>query len=299
MFRPAQTPGVVGSSQIAAYIAARQEEGAKNASINRELAALKRMFKLGVLSQKVHAVPHFPHLEERNVRTGFVEEAQYTKLARECAKEGLWMRALLEVAYNFGWRRSELLNLRVKQVDLLERIIRLEPGTTKNDEGREVAMTDAVYLLLQHCVLGKRPEDFVFTREDGEPVRDFRDAWAKVCCAAGVGQMVCATCLLPGNECKCEGEKKQVYRGLIFHDLRRTGARNLKRAGVSETVAMKIGGWKTRSVFDRYSIVSESDLRDAARKLERQFDHSSSIVLPEQPQPAPQPVAPNSLQELN
>ena len=53
----------------------------------------------------------------------------------------------------------------------------------------------------------------------------------------------------------------------MFHDLRRTAARNLRRAGVSEGVIMKIGGWKTRSVFDRYDLHDRSDTEDAMIRL--------------------------------
>jgi integrase len=192
---------------------------------------------------KVNAVPYIAMLREDNIRTGFLESKQHDSLASETGKIGLWMRAMFETGYTYGWRHEELLALLVRQVSLSAGTIRLEPGTTKNDQGREVSMTLPVRALLTQCVNGKGPNDHVFTREDGKPVRDFRGAWAKACDAAKV----------PGP---------------LFHDLRRTAARNLRRAGVAEGVIMKIGGWKTRSVFERYAIVSQSDIRDAMAKLE-------------------------------
>ncbi len=168
----------------------------------------------------------------------------------------MWLRALLATAYTFGFRKSELLNLRVGQVDLLARTIRLNAGETKSGEGRVVKLTQDVYTLLQACVSGKSAEGFVFTRDDGKPVLDFRERWEKLTEAAG-----------------CPG--------LLFHDLRRSGVRNMSRRGIPEVVAMKISGHKTRTIFDRYNIVSETDLADAALKIEAgkrvwaQFGHSS------------------------
>lgn len=133
--------------------------------------------------------------------------------------------------------------MRVSQVDVAQQTIRLDPGTTKNHDGREVIMTDAVCHLLTALVQGKGSEDHVFTRDNGKPVKIFRQTWHKACKHAGIPN-------------------------LLFHDLRRTGARNLRRAGVAEGVIMKIGGWRTRSVFERYAIVSRTDMADAILKLQ-------------------------------
>jgi integrase len=207
------------------------------------MAALKRMFRIGMYSTppKVLRLPKFPKLPQDNVRKGFLEDAQYKKLIGYCPD--VWFRTLVEMGRTYGWRISELINLRIKQVDVNARIIRLEPGTTKNKDGREVTMTTAVHALLVQCVEGKSADGAAFTRSDGVPVKDFRDMWAKATEAAGVP-------------------------GLLFHDLRRTAARNLRRAGIAEGVIMKIGGWRTRSVFERYAIVSQTDIADALRKLE-------------------------------
>jgi integrase len=201
------------------------------------------MFRLGLQSTppKVLRVPKIPRLREDNVRTGFLEDGQYRKLVEYCPE--LWFQSMVEVGRTYGWRVSEVKNMRVNQLDLLHRTIRLEPGTTKNREGREVTMTEAVYTLLRECAHGKVPEAFVFTRPNGKPIRNFRKLWANACRFAGCS-------------------------GLLFHDLRRTAARNLRRAGVAEGLIMRIGGWKTRSVFERYNIVDQRDILDAITKLQ-------------------------------
>ena len=103
-------------------------------------------------------------------------------------------------------------------------------------------MTPTFRSFLQQCVRGKQPDDFVLTRKNGRPVGDFRGSWATATAKANVA-------------------------GLLFHDLRRTAIRNMIRAGAPERVAMQISGHKTRSIFDRYNIVSQADIRDAVAKL--------------------------------
>jgi len=241
----------VTSVLISKYIDERMSQGAANATINRELAGLKGMFRLGHYASPplLTRLPLFPHLQENNVRTGFLDDGQFERIISYCPE--LWFRGLVECGRTYGWRVSELLNLRARHVDVGQRTIRLEPGTTKNRDGRTVTMTDAVYHLLKASLEGKGPDDHVFARSNGKPVKIFRTTWRRACEHAGV----------------C---------GLLFHDLRRTAARDLRRAGIPEGVIMKIGGWRTRSVFERYNIISQSDISDAMAKLERARVHDRS-----------------------
>ena len=159
--------GAISTDSLRAYIGHRQKQGAQNATINRELSFLRRAFMVArkATPPKVQIIPAFPHLEESRARQGFLTDEQYGKLAAHCSDVGLWLRAMLAVGCNFAWRKSELLNLRVGQVDLLNRVIRLEPGTTKNLDGRTVVMTNETLELLRACTTGKTADDYVFTRE--------------------------------------------------------------------------------------------------------------------------------------
>ena len=206
---------------------------------------LRRGFTLGYKAKprKVTALLDLSEhmLEEDNVRTGVVDQQQYQALAEKAADRP-WLRALIAFGFTSGVRVGELLALRVGQVDLLGNVLRLNPGETKNGSGRTAGLTEECYRLALQMVHGKQPEDFLFTR-NGKPVRDFRGTWDALTAAA-----------------------KMPW--LLFHDLRRSAVRNMKRRGIPESVAMRISGHKTRSVFARYDIVSESDLADAALKIE-------------------------------
>jgi Phage integrase family len=143
--------------------------------------------------------------------------------------------------------------LQWRQVNLAAGVVRLEPGTTKNDEGRQFPF-GKLPELQQMLTLQRRRTNEVQTRtgksvpwvfhRNGIPIRDFTKIWRIACRAADVA-------------------------GRIPHDFRRTAVRNLERAGVSRSAAMKLTGHKTESVYRRYAIVSESDLAEGVQKLAR------------------------------
>lgn len=214
-------------------------------TINRELAAFKRMFRLA--SQQtpplVTTIPHIPHLQETNVRQGFFTEDEY-RILRGILPDHV--KVPLIIAYWTGMRTGEVLMLRWDQLDLEWGLLRLEPKTTKNNQGRLIPLVTEVIEALwkwKRKTLHHYPSCSWVCHCRGERLRQIpRKRWKKAC--EGVG-----------------------LNGKLFHDLRRSAVRNMVRAGISERVAMAISGHKTRSVFDRYDIVSETDLIDAGGKL--------------------------------
>ncbi|MEK7750334.1 MAG: site-specific integrase [Acidobacteriota bacterium] len=258
----------ISTAMVKGYIDRRQQAGAANATINRELALLKRAFNLARehTPPKVGQVPFIPMLDEDNVRKGFLEHYEY--LALREALPGP-MKPILAFGYYTGCRKGEILSLQWRQVDLLERIVRLEAGTTKNDEPRVIPLAPELYEMLaaQRVIRGQDCPacPWVFFH-DGEPITpgELRGAWESACREAGLWN----------------GDEETGKPAKLFHDLRRTGVRNLIRAGVPEAVAMRISGHKTRSVFDRYNIVSEADLKDAARRLSEYLQQKPQQEIP-------------------
>ena len=225
----------------------RLEEGAENATVNRELAALKRIFNLGAKQTppKVDRVPFIPMLKENNVRKGFFEEGEFQALRSALPS---YLQGFVTFAYKTGWRVSEIGGLTWSQVDLANGIVRLEAGQTKNDEGRTVHLDDELREVFQTQWDARKNREkltpYVFVNESGtDRIKDFRGAWATACEDAKIGKR-------------------------LFHDFRRTAVRNMVRAGIPERVAMMVSGHKTRSVFERYNIVSDTDLKLASQKME-------------------------------
>jgi len=239
---------------IDGYIAARLDQGAANGTVNRELAALRRAFRLGKKLGLVAVEPEIEVLEEDNIRTGFVEHAMFARLEEELPEH---LRALALTGFVTGWRKRMLLSRRWRNVDLESGWLRMEPGETKNKKGinfplgkvrrlkaaleaqrdRKLEIERRTGHIIEHLFF------YYEGQRAGEPILDFRGAWEAACRRAG-----------------CPG--------LLFHDLRRTAVRNLVRSGVAESVAMKFTGHLTASVFKRYAIEDEKMLEEGGAKLD-------------------------------
>jgi integrase len=203
-----------------------------------------KCFTLGIKQGRIFSKPPIPRLQERNVRTGFISGSELRSLCNQLSPE---LSSVIQFAYITGWRiPSEVLKLEWKDVDFQGGVVRIEPGNTKNQEGRTFPMNEE----LRDLLLSQRKKSsalcpWVFNR-NGKQIKSYRGDWA-------------------------QATKKSGLVGRIPHDLRRSAVRNFLRAGIPERAAMLLSGHRTRSVFDRYSIVSEADLREAVNKLEQRF----------------------------
>lgn len=254
----------ITTEKIGNYINKRIKEGFSNASINRELSALKRMFHLGKRARRVNEIPFISMLKESNVRKGFFEYEEYQALLNALPD---YFKPVVVFAYLTGWRKGEILSLIWDRVDLQEGTVRVDD--TKNEEPRTIYMNEELIDLMR-TLHGQRRLGcpYVFHR-DGQQIKDFRAAWKGACIKAGLCEVVR----------DAEGHEVKVPIK-IFHDLRRTGVRDLVRSGVPERVVMTISGHKTRSVFDRYNIVSDRDLREAARAREEHLKNQKENFQP-------------------
>lgn len=142
-----------------------------------------------------------------------------------------------------------------RDVDLAGKVVRLRPEISKNKDGRLLPIRGELLELIERAKQNRVLSCLYVFHESKQPIGNFRKAWKTAAIGAGL------------SKCEKINDKKK-YTGIIVHDLRRTGVRNMIRAGVPERVAMSLSGHKTRGVFDRYNIVSEADLAEATEKLQ-------------------------------
>jgi integrase len=244
----------LGTKHIKAFIEQKQTAGYANASINRWLEALRRGYALGLqeLPPLVYAAPDIESLmlDEDNVREGFLEHAQYVALRDELPDH---QRLILAIGYHLAMRRGEILKLRWDQVDWNENLIRLEKRQTKAKKARIAPLYGELRAWLDMAYAARDPECPYIISWRGHGVSEVKTAWRNACRRAGVPD-------------------------LLVHDLRRTAARTMIRAGIPEKQIMLIAGWKTRSMFDRYHIVDERDIQEARKKLARHLAEQECLV---------------------
>jgi integrase len=249
-------------SDVDRYIEARQHEDYRDASINRQTGLLRQALRLAHKRGTLPNVIEVRHLTENNARQGFLERSDLEAVVAALPD---YLQDFTRFAYLTAWRRGELLTLTWADVDRAGGVIRLRPEHSKNGRGRTVAIEGDLGAIIERRAQARvipgragapdRVAELVFHR-GGRPIRDFRGAWATACIAAGLYRVVGVN---------ADGTEQKVPTRL-FHDLRRSGVRNMVRAGVRERVAMEVSGHKTRAVFDRYNITSEDDLRDAMQR---------------------------------
>lgn len=239
----------VTTETVDRYIEFRLSEKAAPATVNRETGLLAQAFKLAVERQRISTAPKIRKLSEKgNARQGFFEKGDFEEMVKGLPD---YLRDFSSFGYLTGWRRGEIASLTWTDLDIDSRMILLRGPESKNGHLRKVPLEGKLWEIIERR-LNKRsyqkPDGtvemslYVFHRK-GRPIGDFRKSWDSALKDAGLGKK-------------------------LFHDFRRTAARNMRRAGVPEKVCMDILGHRTTSMFLRYNITDERDLREAMQKTE-------------------------------
>ncbi len=239
------------AEDIDSYITERLKDGSAKASVNRVLQLVQRAYVLAEIP-----APKFRRLDERdNVRTGFFSEAEIRRVLANLPAD---LADFVLFAWLTGMRKSEIASLRWEDVD--GDCIRLRAENAKNGTARLIPFEGELGELIARRKAARHVKahgtvilsTLIFHR-DGEPVRQMQRSWRTACRKAGVSR--------------------------LFHDLRRSACRNMLAAGVPQSVAMRISGHKTDSMFRRYAIVAESDLRTALRATQQYCAASKENVV--------------------
>jgi integrase len=243
----------ITSDIVGRYIESLRSEEYSNASINRRTQLLGQAFKLAVRNKQFTNPPFISRLSEvGNERQGFFETADFDAVVTHLPE---YLQDFARFGFFTGWRKGSIESLRWSDVGDGVIYLRAENCKTRKPETlplegelRDIIERRRAARAIEDANGGKRFTEYVF-HHDGEPIGDFRKAWASACKKAGV----------PNR---------------LFHDLRRTASRNLIAAGVPQAVAMKITGHRTDSMFRRYAIVNEEQKREALAKTQQYLVNS-------------------------
>jgi integrase len=202
---------------------------------------LRRGFKIMVEKKMISEAPVIKLLTLDNARQGFIDGGDFGALLSEIRNDDV--RDIVDFLYQSGWRSNEARQLRWSWVDLKANMIVLPAEYSKSKKPRPLPIVGALMDIIERRLKARRLDcEFVFHRK-GKPIRQFHKAFKAA--ASRVGQP-----------------------GLLPHDMRRSAVRNFRRAGLSEHEGMALSGHKTRSVFERYNIISNEDLHEAMKKVQ-------------------------------
>lgn len=254
----AATPAIQIPPVLDEYIAERRrtvkasdgtitKKGASNATVRQELRWLSRGYSLASMKGLLPSRPTLPTVTVQNARQGFVTEEQLEALLTHLPD---YMQAPTRFAFLTAWRKSEILSLRWSSIDMENGVARVEAASAKTRRAREFplrAMPDLEALVKAQRTATTAWErahgticPWVFHR-DGNRIRDFYGSWRTA----------------------AEAAKLDV----VFHDLRRSGIRQMELAGVPRSTAMRLSGHLTESTYTRYAISSQADLEAGVAKI--------------------------------
>ena len=213
------------------------------ATLNREVALLRRLLEYAVECRKLafNPIGAVSLLKENNIRRVLVSEANLVRLL-ECAEPQF--RAILLVAYDTGMRLQEVLQQQRAWLDIKRRRLVLPAEYTKAEEARPIRLTRRTIEAIEALPIRLESPYLFVNPETGTRWKNTRRMWKRAAEAAGIEEA-------------------------WFHDLRRSFITNARRRGIPERVVMKMSGHRTRSVFDRYNVVEERDIEEAAKLYEQ------------------------------
>lgn len=230
----------ITTKAVERYVEMRLEEKAERATVNRELAYLRRGFRLLMKDGDLSTMPTITLLSGENIREGFIEKADFDNLLEHLPEED---RDIVGFLYHSRWRSREAMKLEWRDVDLNGGMIRLRSENSKNKKPRMLPMVGELREIIERRVKARLLTcPFVFHR-NGKAIKSFRKAFQTA--AEAIGQP-----------------------NLTPHDMRRSAVRNFRKAGLSQVEAMKLSGHRTVSVFQRYDIVDEQDLIESMDRVQ-------------------------------
>jgi integrase len=246
VFGPRRGSGIT-TGDVTRYVNERKAAGFANATVNREVELLRRALRLGVESQLIVRMPVFPKkLPEKNACQGSFETGDFLKVLPHLPEP---LDDMARFAFVTGWRRGMLLGMKWAHVDRIGRVVTLPDS--KNDDPQSVPLDDELVDVIERRWKAREYR----TREGAIGVSEHvfhRD-----------GQPIAKPTF---NRQFAEARKRAGVPGKLFHDLRRTAARNMIRGGVPQSIAKRVTGHRSDSMFQRYDIASMDDKLEAIRK---------------------------------